>query len=265
MKRWANQSWPCSDMPAWGTRTTSQTSNLWGRWSADWTTVLRSHYAVKGRVQEVPREERKKKKRDLVQCFYSAYMPSNNTSIIHWPCQYWGQKHSKLHWNTDSYLFGISAHQCGQICSHDSQNCQRLMMFKEGKQPSKQLFAFWDGQERKKFASWISAWKHWQGKRKVVSLLDTNILLVMGKKMSLLDELVFHVVYVKKSKVLCNSQRLVVLQLWVDVVHFPLSLVHQPFFLCLWQRCGFHPVRLLYLQKNYEQLKSRTPCLETRE
>lgn len=88
----------------------------------------------------------------------------------------------------------------------------------------------------------------------------TNVPMVVSKKMKLLDELAFHVIYI--SKVLCNSQGLVLLQLWVDVVHFPLTLIHQPLFLCLRQRCGFHPVRLLHLQKNYEQLKSRTPCWE---
>lgn len=67
-----------------------------------------------------------------------------------------------------------------------------------------------------------------------------------------------------KSRFRCNSHGLVVLQLWVNVLHFPLILFHQFLFFCLRQCCGFHPIRLLHLQKNYEQLKSRTPYWETR-
>lgn len=86
-----------------------------------------------------------------------------------------------------------------------------------------------------------------------------------SKKMNLLDELAFHVIHIK-NKVLCNSQGLVVLQLCVDVVHFPLSVFPQPFLLCLRQRCGLHSASLLHRQKNYEQLRSRRPrCWETRD
>lgn len=133
-KRWANQIWPCSDMPAWGTRTMSQTSNLWGRWSADWTTVLRSHYAVKGRGQEVPHREGKKKKGQIAKCFYFAYWAlcsSFSLQILQESiCPETEGKGGKI--IPSRYLFCVSAHQCGQIWSHNSQDCQRLMMFKEG-------------------------------------------------------------------------------------------------------------------------------------
>lgn len=98
--------------------------------------------------------------------------------------------------------------------------------------------------------------KTWQGIRKAGSLFDTNTLLVLSQKS---EAVMVHI----KSRLRCNSQGLVVLQLWVDEIHFPLSLLNHLQFLCLRQRCGFHPIRLLHLEKNYEQLRSRTPCWET--
>lgn len=49
-----------------------------------------------------------------------------------------------------------------------------------------------------------------------------------------------------------------VLKLGVDLLYFPLCFFHQPFFFCFRQDCGFHPVRLLHLQQNHEQLQCRT-------
>lgn len=75
-------------MPAWGTRTTSQTSNLWGRWSADWTSDLRSRYAVKGRAQEAPQWG---KKSMIARLTYWA-LPSFNTRInLPWNRGEWGR------------------------------------------------------------------------------------------------------------------------------------------------------------------------------
>lgn len=57
-----------------------------------------------------------------------------------------------------------------------------------------------------------------------------------------------------------SSQGIVVLQLGVDVLHFPLSLLQQPSFFCFRQDSGFHPLRLLHLQQNHEQLQTQSRC-----
>lgn len=64
----------------------------------------------------------------------------------------------------------------------------------------------------------------------------------------------------KQKRFQRNSQGIVVLQLGVDVLNFPLSLLHQPLFFNFGQNFGFHPFGLLNLHQNYEQLKRRTRC-----
>lgn len=58
------------------------------------------------------------------------------------------------------YLFWISAHQRGKVRGHDAQDGQRGLLFQKREQSCKQLFAFWDQQERKKLHSWIAKSKH---------------------------------------------------------------------------------------------------------
>lgn len=55
-----------------------------------------------------------------------------------------------------------------------------------------------------------------------------------------------------------NSQRIMVLQLGVDVLYFPLRLLHRPLFFCFRQDCGFLPAPLLDLQHTFKQLQYTT-------